>query len=474
MRFKLGLPLLVRNVAKLCNGVLMMCEDADCLQAITHISTDSRDVLPGDLFVALQTEKDDGHKYISDAIQNGASCILCHAHAYRCTSQCCFILCEDTRDAMCSAAEEYASLIPHKTIAVTGSVGKTTTRHYIARVLSQAYHVHESAHNYNNLLGTVITLLSMPRETEYLIAECGMDAPGQISKLSSLLKPDIAVITNIGVSHLASLGSKEAICQAKLEITDGMTNGILFYNTDDPLLQRHAPLRARKISCLSADAHYYFEQESEDSRGISFRFHTVEQAPVSMHIPTIGSHTLYAAAFSVAIASYIGLSGNIIQHALTAFEPMDMRQNILRHGNLTIVFDAYNASPDSMHAACNTMNVLLKDTGGKGVVVLGDMYELGDITSDAHRMIGAMFLRNDLRAFITWGMYADMYFQDRESQHKSTITRQFGKCASPSIIAEAVLSCAQANDVILIKGSRGMKMERLLSELKDAENRKGL
>ena len=222
MRIKLGRPLLLKQIAQDAECTLLFSDEDPCLSAVDHLTTDTREILPGDLFVALKTEKDDGNRYLAEAVKRGASVLMIDRAAYHDELPGCLLTAENTWEALRRFAVTESRKIPHKTIVITGSVGKTTTRHLTATVLGETFRVHVSHENYNNLLGTCLTLLSMPHDTEYLIAEVGMDAPGQISVMSRCLAPDLAVITGIGISHLEKLKSQDAICRAKLEILDGM------------------------------------------------------------------------------------------------------------------------------------------------------------------------------------------------------------------------------------------------------------
>ena len=210
MRIKLGTPLRLNVIPKATKGVC--ATTIPHLQVVEYLTTSSNEVEKGDLFVALKGEHADGNDWIEDAIKNGASAIL-YSKEYQSAHDTAYMIhVEDTLHGLENLAKYYSRLFPHKTIAVTGSVGKTTTRHYIACLLGAHYKVHEAPLNYNNLLGVSLSILSAPLDTEYLVLEVGMDGRGQISRISHLIQPDIAVITNIGISHIEKLNSQEEIC----------------------------------------------------------------------------------------------------------------------------------------------------------------------------------------------------------------------------------------------------------------------
>ncbi len=464
MRIKLGYPLLIKQAADFADACLVMAENADYLQAITHLTTDSREVMPGDLFVALVTDKDDGNKYSEHAIQRGASALLCSEnHAYL---DCCRLLCGDTLTTLAKLAAGYAATIPHKTIAVTGSVGKTTTRRFIASVLSESFRVHESPQNYNNLLGNALLLLSMPRDTEYLVAECGMNMAGEIEVLSKLLCPDYAVITNIGISHIASLGSEEAIGYEKLSVIKGMRNGILLSPQEDPFLSKHAPVDTLFLSSLSTAENGCYDIRQE-SNGIVFSFRSRFGCAERLHIPTIGLHTLSCAAFAVQIGFLVGMSEQDIRHGLSHYTEEKMRQSLLQLGAMTVLFDAYNACPASMKAACNTTVHYKEQLGGNAFALLGDMYELGSLTEHYHREIGAWYAGHDYQHLYFHGHYAAHYAAGAiDAGYPREHISLFSKEENRQTIAAAICENVHLHDVLLIKGSRGMKMEEMISPLR--------
>ncbi len=468
MRIKLGYPLLTRHVAEMSHSLLLMSENADCLQAITHLTTDSREVMPGDLFVALVTDKDDGHRYLRDAAGRGAASVLCCADKNHGALPCCRLLCEDTMASLVSLASAYSRTIPHHTIAITGSVGKTTTRRFISSVLSEKYRVHESPHNYNNLLGCCLVLLSMPQDTEYLIAECGMDEAGEIEVLSRLLCPNDAVITNVGISHISGLGSKEAIGLEKLSITTGMSDGRLLCPSEDLFLRDHAGDGTIFVSAV-ANAPYRCCDIKEDICGISFSFCTPDRTIDNLHIPTIGLHTLSCAAFAVTLGVMLEVGDDGIRHGLSHYRTENMRQAITQLDQITVLFDAYNACPASMRAACGVLKTYSEALGGYATALLGDMYELGSLTERCHREIGALYALSGFHHLYLWGDYARHYLAGARdvgyAEEKITV---FPKETSPETITRQMLHNIRVPHVLLIKGSRGMKMERVMPLLKKA------
>ncbi len=469
MRIKFGRPLLIRHIAAMCDGVAILSKNANCLQALTHLTTDSREILPGDLFVALSTEKDDGHRYIEEAVKKGASTVLCSQSISFDSLDFCMVLCEDTMTALARFAKNFTSPLHYKTIAVTGSVGKTTTRRYLTTVLQQKYRVFESCRNYNNMLGNCLMMLSMPTDTEIFVTECGMDAPGQIRALSELLTPDFAVITNIGISHLEKLGSREAICHAKLEIASGLKNGHLFCNGDDDMLQYFAPKNTVFVYTRpSASPGHKFNISSHDIYGVTFDYSSPERKMTSLHIPSVGIHTMKCAAFAVVLGTVLNLSDREIRHGLAQYQEENMRQSTYYINQRMIIFDAYNACPTSMEAACDVLKTVSLKTEVHTHILLGDMYELGTFTEESHRVIGALFAKNHVSHLHFWGNYAHLYKEGaEESGIPSQLIHLYRKETPLSDLAKQVVRHMKSRDVLLLKGSRGMKMELLIPYLKE-------
>ncbi len=466
MRIKLGSPLLLRTVADMCGALLVMSENNNCFQAITHLATDSRDVLPGDMFVALKTNKDDGHHYIENAVQQGASVVLCH-HAYAgYAAAACRLLTDDTFSALARFSGKYADTIPHKTIAITGSVGKTSTRRFISSVLSTEYRVHESPHNYNNLLGVCILLLTMPRATEFLIAECGTGGPGEIAPLSNLLKPDYAIITNIGISHIENFKSKEAILNEKIKITEGNQNCRLLCGEKPCCLHPH---KAKETFCISVhdqSADCCCDNIQDNIYGITFSCHVKGHIIEHLHIPTIGIHTLSCAVFSVFLGHMLGICDDEIRRGLAAYREEPLRQSVIHNGSITLLADAYNACPASMCAAIDTTHALMQYKNGGSIIVLGDMYELGAMTAERHRYIGAVAAKIHPHHLIFWGEYGNHYLAGALSEdYPKEKILCFTKDTPPHVVADAVLKQMLPFDTVLFKGSRQMKMEKLLPYL---------
>ena len=462
MRIKLGTPIRLCTIPDIVSGVAS--HPLPSLQVVTHLSTNSAEVKPGDLFVALTGDTHDGHHYIDAAIANGAAVILCRTGYVPHAKTAYYIYAEKPIEALAALAQAYIDKIPHTTIAVTGSVGKTTTRHYIATLLRQKYRVHECPNNYNNLLGVSLTLLTAPPDIECLVLELGMDGSGQISRLSRLVHPDIAVITNVGVSHIEKLGSQKAICQAKLEILDGIRDGKLLIEGNDTYLSVCAPENAITVSANCHGAMCHSAREAICATGTTFDFLSPIGKWQNLHIPSLGRHTLSCALFAITVAQMLSLSEEQVREGLCRYEPVYQRQTTLYVGDITIVLDAYNACPASMKGAIDTIKLLSDASNGRAIALLGDMLELGPMSQRYHEEIGAYAAEIGVEYLFLVGSFSNAY---RLGALQADMNERNIICLS-SAQAREIVPYLAPHDILLIKGSRKNKLELLLPDLQKA------
>lgn len=466
MRIKLGRPMLLRQIATLGECTLYFSGEDACQTAIGYLTTDTRELLPGDLFVALQTEKDDGHAYLTEAYEKGASAALIQNDRVGDAPPICLLTARDTMCALITFATAWSNSIPHRTIAVTGSVGKTTTRHLLASVLGEHYRIHESDGNFNNLLGTALTLLSMTTECEYLIAECGMDAPGQISRISRALRPDVAVITGIGISHLEKLKTKEAICEAKLEILDGIRpEGTLYCPSAEPLLCHMANVIPKTFSVYDSGADCHMENLRHFELGMQFDFLTLDGRINGLHVPILSETIMPGVACAAGVALAEGVLEEELRRGLARYKPLPLRQNIRMLGEVFILLDCYNACPASMKAAVESARHLQNMTGGKIVALLGDMTELGAATEGGHRETGA-YMAGICKSIFAVGHNADLYAAGVPASLSSCM-HTFPADADRTKIADQIASELRPSDILLVKGSRVCRLETFLPILEN-------
>ena len=345
-------------------------------------SNDSRSLEPGQLFVALEGARD-GHEFIPGALAAGAAAVLCS----RCDGDFPAIVVRDPRKALGDIARQERIRLNLKVVAITGSVGKSTTKEMIAGILSRKYRTGKTPVNHNNDIGMPMAILALPEDTEVAVLEMGMNHFGEMAYLTSIAAPDIAVITNIGTMHIEHLGSREGILHAKLEILQGLRpGGKLVYNGDEPLLWnlrgtgRTAPLYfglenpACTVRCPQM-------QEWEGRTELTV---AAGETTFQVGLPVEGRHFVYDALAAVAVAQLLEVPTAQIQQSLAAFQSMEGRQEIYEAGGYTIIQDCYNAGPESMAASL----AVLGKRAGRRIAVLGDMLELGVCTQAEHYRVG--------------------------------------------------------------------------------------
>ena len=439
---------------------------------VNSIATDSREVTEGTLFLGIRGERVDGNDYCKAAIRNGASAVLCE----KAPNTGAAIVADDTVLALGRLAKAVKQQCSCRTVAVTGSVGKTTTKDLIYTVLSEKYKTHSSKGNFNSNIGLPMSVLAMPRDTECGVFELGMSAFLEIEYLSHLVNPDVGVITNIGTSHMESLGSQENIAKAKLELINGMREGAtLLLNGDDPFLRaaretvlargiRPLYVSASNDEKISKEADFRAENIRQEIGYTIFDMHFGETVYRDLRLNVMGLHTVYGALFAAAVGVLEGVSEVGIRRGLASFRNAPLRQSIETVAGVTLIEDCYNASPESMRAALDVAKSLVKNQGeGRLVAVLGDMLELGETSSRFHEEVGEYVAKSGAAMLFLFG--------ERATRSLAHGARVGGVCAdkiftwdyadSPEEIAERILSEVRRGDVILIKASRAMRAERI-------------
>ena len=434
---------------------------------VTAIATHSGEIRPGDLFLALQGEKTDGAVHIGEAYANGAARVLSH----RSDGDPRTLTVQDPLAVLFSAAALYASAIPHKTVAVTGSYGKTTLRTNLTAILSTVCRVCYTEGNGNTDLAVALTMLSIQPGTEVLVAELGMRGPGEIGRLSRLVRPDVAVITGIGSAHIGLLGSKAGICRAKCEIADGMTpDGVLLYPAGDPLLAAAVPelgVRARSVSVDPAVPAFYSLAVKEVSEGkplvtLSSPTDTLDGVRLSGDEAPI----LSSAAFCFAVCSELGIERAVIRDGLTKIKAAPLRGQTEEIGGVTVLLDCYNASPEPTEAALASLN----KNGRRVFLVLGDMLELGDAADALHQMIGRRAAALDPARLYCVGDFAKGY---AVGAFDAGLSREKIALFVPDelqVLSARLKQELAPGDLVFVKGSRALALERIVHYLKQAES----
>ena len=423
---------------------------------ITEISTDTRNLPEGCLFVAIKGDRFDGHDFIPKAIESGAAAALSEKEIEGCPC----VVVENTRRAYLDLAAYYRRKFSPVLVGVTGSVGKTTTKEMIALVLSERFYCLKTKGNLNNEIGLPKTLFTMDSTHEAAVIEMGMSDFGEISRLSKTAAPTIGVITNIGFSHIENLKTQEGILQAKLEILEGMAeNAPLAVNGDDSHL---APLKD-KLSSQRPVYLFGIDNENCDFRGTDIEetdgvtAFTVNYNGKSCkaEIPCAGRHNVLNALAAFCVGTIAGMSETEIVSALKKYQPDGMRQNIVKKGGVTVIIDCYNASPDSMKASLGVLAGM--KTQGRKIAVLGDMLELGEASEKLHSLVGEYVHEANPDMLFCYGK--DSEFISKKSGIDSEFTDNKQK------LTESIRSYIKDGDVILFKASRGMKLEEVIDSL---------
>lgn len=462
------------EVKRAVNGHRITAEDTRSSEEIrvSKVSRDSREI-PGDcLFFALVGENRDGHDYIKDAVDRGCEAVVAERTvSFSGSEDVEYILVDDTTKALQDLARYYLKTIGPKTVGITGSTGKTTTKEMTYRVLSEKYITGCNFLNYNNHIGLPLTVLDFSEDTEAAVLEMGMDRPGEIDFLAELVRPDIGVITNIGLSHIEHLKTRENIFKAKMEIKN-------YFKEDDLLLVCQGEDFLRKgniegkyrsaVAGTGSDCDLLIcDIEDRGEGGSTFTLEAGEAiddwegvrkggARGRFRLALPGEHNVMDAALAAAAGLYMGVTMEEAARALRDMNPAEKRGAVIDAGGIKVINDAYNASPDSVRAA---LKVLAGTKGSRRVAVLGDMFELGEKAPEYHREMGEFAKDIGIDRVICVG----------ELSRNTALGA--GKKAShfpdKETLYESITDCIRPGDVVLIKGSRGMAMEDIIDVIKE-------
>ncbi|MBI2842807.1 MAG: UDP-N-acetylmuramoyl-tripeptide--D-alanyl-D-alanine ligase [Armatimonadetes bacterium] len=450
-------PVKVRQVAAAVGGELAQ---GDGEVEVTGVSTDTRTIRPGDLFFALVGENGDGHEYAATAVEKGAAAAVVSRQVDTAGS---LVRVSDALVALGDLAAWYRRLFDVRVVAITGSVGKTTAKEMIAAVLGTTFRTLKNSGNFNNEIGVPLTILELNSEHEILIQEMAMRLPGEIARLAEIAGPDIAVITNIGVSHIERLGSRDAIAAAKAELLEALPfDGLAVLNADDPYLDfLSSRYSANRVTFGISGGDVRAEDISLDSQGRPSFTAVVGQTRFDVALPVSGEHNVANALAAVAVGLCFGLPVERIAEALSEVSLPEKRVNIFEaRGGWKVFDDTYNANPDSMASALRTLSVM---EGRRKIAILGDMLELGDYAERAHREVGRIAAESGLFKLITVG---ELGLMIGEGARNGGFTGEIEHYDSSEAAGVAIKGFVRFGDVILVKGSRGMKMEKVVEALK--------
>ena len=445
-------PCTVREICAAVNGVLLQGSDA----AVTQVSTDSRSVPAGALFVPLVGERFDGHAYIGKALESGAAgCLTARMPEVLLPGKF-YIQVEDTRLALKALASWYRGKFDLPVVQVTGSAGKTTTKEMIACVLGRRFCTLKTQANFNNDIGTPMTLLGLGPEHQAAVIETGMNHFGEIRYLGEMVRPDIAVITNVGDAHIENLGNtRQGILRAKCEIFENLApDGVAVLNGDDPLLNT-VTLPQRILRCGRREG-CDVRVTDVDDRGLEGVACTVTTAKASYRLETSfpGAYMIYPLAMAAAIGEYLSLTAEEIAAGAADYAPVGSRMHLIRmDGGRLIIDDCYNANPQAMAEA---LRMLAKSRHRRKLAVVGDMGELGELTEQAHRDVGTLARELGLDGVIAIGE------KMRALQKADPSALWF-----PDVPAAlpALRECFTPDTAVLVKASHAMHFENIVKEL---------
>lgn len=452
----------LNDIANMSNGKLYQ-EDKDII--IQGVSIDSRKITPGQLYIPIVGPRFDGHQFLDDAINNGAVATLWQQGVELPSSDIPLIIVEDTLKALQTLATSYRDQLSCKVIAITGSNGKTSTKDIIYQIFSQNHKTYKTQGNKNNEFGLPLTILECDEDIEYLILEMGMSALKEISFLSKLAKPNIAIITSIGKAHLTDLGSVEHIISAKLEIIEGLNPaGVLIVNGDHELLKTKISAMKIKQKLIyygkQADNDYQITDVVDDISGIKFNLLSVSEE--AFICPLIGNHQAYNVTAAILVAQYEGLSLTNIRKGLQTMDKIKDRLEMMPIDNGFILNDSYKSNPESLQAALLT----LKNLPEKyiKIAVLADMKDLGNEAETCHMQIGDQLDPQVINYLYTMGDLSTLF----NYKHQYDV-EHYHHFSDKNSLASTLKNHLKEPSVILIKGANVYKLWELIDILKEKQ-----
>jgi UDP-N-acetylmuramoyl-tripeptide--D-alanyl-D-alanine ligase len=438
--------------------------DADGRQPATgRLRIDSRDVEPGDVFLALPGSKRDGHDFAVHALSRDAAAVILRSDRPRAYSGPKLIV-PDTRQALWDLARWHRRQLDALIIGVTGSVGKTTTRELIHALLCGQHEGVRSQKNFNNEIGLPLSLLDIQANHEFAVLELGASRVGDIARLTDLAQPEVGVITAIGSAHLATFGSVEGIMQGKGELLDALpAGGFAVLPGDCPRLRSISRRAKCRVIFAGEGIENHIRVSGIEQTDVGLRFRVDGQL---YRLPLFGRHNITNAMCALTIGREIGIPNGILADCLADFQPVAGRTHVRHIGHWTVIDDTYNASPQAFAAALQTLQDIPTRNDARRIVIAGDMLELGATSADEHRQLGEQIGRRNIDRLLVIGDHADDVAQGAMSAglppHRIAAPNDWDAFL-------LLLECwLEAGDVVLVKGSRGMRMERVIDWMMNA------
>lgn len=453
----------VKDILNVTKGKLIIGNEKEICE---NFSRDSREISKGDIYLGIKGEKINGSIFFEEAFLKGAKGAILqdieiNEEQKQKYEDKFIILVEDTIKAMQEIAKYKRSLYNILAIAITGSVGKTSTKDMVASVVSEKYNTLKTQGNYNNHIGVPLTIFRLKNE-EAMIVEMGMNHFGEISTLTNIAKPSIAVITNVGTAHIGNLGSRENILKAKLEILEGLSeDGHIVINNDNDLLHKWYLENKDKYNIITYgienESDYMAEQIVSREDGSSF---ILKKLNKRIDVPIGGNHFVQNSLCAIAVGSILNIPIDKIAEGIKNFELTKKRMDITTiNKNITIINDCYNANYDSMKAAIEYLGNIKNK---RKIAVLGDMLELGEYSKQLHEKVGEEILKNDIDILITVGKEAKYIAKVAKQKMKDVI-----ECETNKEAADEINKIKKENDSILFKASNGMKFGEIIEKIQE-------
>lgn len=452
------------EIEKATDGRLIRTCDTDHVRGVIH---DSRECGPSDMFVCIKGPNRDGHDYLSQVIAEGCkTALISDEKALKDDMDINAILVEDTVEAMGRLAQWYLDSLDIIRIAVTGSVGKTSTRDMIYYTLNESYNCGRNLKNYNNEIGLPLSIFTLDESHDAVVLEMGMSDFGEIRKLSKIVKPHVGVITGIGTAHMEHLGSREGIFEAKMELTENVESkekgGTMIFAMDDEFLTRDRTGGDYESIFVGEDGRSDFivsDVTDKGIEGVEFALEADEKIE-KYTVPVPGRHNGMNAALAIAVGTRLGMSPEEMRRGLARVQLTGHRLRVVRSGALTVIDDTYNASPDSMKGGLKVLE--MSSCSGKKIAILGEMYELGEREEQMHFSVGAFAAGCGIDKVIGVGPLAQNITEGArtggvETQWFATKEELIEELKGGGILAPS--------DMVLVKASRGMKLEEVVEAI---------
>ncbi len=451
----------IQGIQKMIGGSLQLNGTA-VDQRVAGVSTDSRIIEQDNIYIALTGERVDGHAFIESAHQQGAVLAIIDNEAYA-TCSMATLLVKDSVQALQDLAKAYRSSLDCQVIGITGSNGKTSTKDILAAGLSQVYNVTKTLGNQNNEIGVPITLLRASRDTDVIVCEMGVENIGDIAFLNPMVQPTMSILTGVGAAHLATLGSLENVARAKLEIMDALpSDGLFVYNGDDSVIANIIKEKqVDKVECVR-----YGEHEDNQIRLTSFDQNqstlsfTTNVTSLNFQIETIGKHQALNALAAIACLKKLKISDADIQKGFLNYEPTGMRNEVVTLDRFTILNDSYKSNPESAKAAIDAFQQI---NGDYRVVILGDMLDLEPDEIMYHKQVGAYLASTAFDELIAYGPLSSAYVEGARQVQPNKV---YTVLQDHDAIVEYLQTLKQDSIALLIKGSRGMQLDKVVDKLR--------